>query len=316
MREIFTQMKEKINQASEIYISGHIDLDLDAIGSAIGLITLLSIWGKKAYMILDDTHHELAVKQVIDRIHDKIKMIKTSDIIHQDNQLLIVVDTNKKSLLQSNALLNSFPNRMIIDHHQKGDDTIQDALAWIDPYASSTCEMLTEWLDFEQIILPKEINTYLLSGIVLDTNNFVVKTDEKTYYSAYQLTKNGADPTEVQYLLKQDLNEYIARQKVITNVEVHHNIAITKGDETIRYRREDLAKIADTLLQFKGIEASFVIGKFTNSLIGISARSMGDIKVSEVVSCFGGGGDSHDAAARVENKTMDEVEQMILEKIN
>ena len=130
--------------------------------------------------------------------------------------------------------------------------------------------------------------TLLLSGIVLDTNNFTLKTNSETYYAAYYLSSMGASTKKVQYLLKQDLKEYIERQSLITNVDIiDKRIAIAKGNPYTIYRREDLAKIADTLLFFNDIEASFVIAKSTSKTIAISARSMGNFNISNILTPLG-----------------------------
>lgn len=304
-----------INKALNIYIMGHIDLDLDSLGSAIGLVKIVEKYGKKGFIILNDEINEPAVAQAIVKVKDEITLIHGSKVEITDNDLLIIVDTSKKSLVQDASLLEKIPNQIVIDHHSQSEETIFSDYKYIDESASSTCEMIVELLVSLNIILSPEINTYILAGIVLDTNNFVVKTDEKTYYSAYQLCLNGANPTKVQYLLKQDLSDYIARQKVITNVKVYDHIAITRGEPDLKYRREDLAKIADTLLQFKAIEASFVIGVTGKNTVGISARSMGNFPVSKIMEKLGGGGDSHDAATRIEGKTVEEVETELLSLI-
>ncbi|MEG1494800.1 MAG: DHH family phosphoesterase [Bacilli bacterium] len=307
------EFKNLIVSAQKIYIMGHSNLDLDAIGSAIGLYAALTKMHKEVYIIIEDKVNELAVEKVLTIVKGKITIIRGNGVSISPNNLLIVVDTNKTNLVQLPELLDKFTNKIVIDHHGVTEESIKASYSWINKDASSTCEMVTELVSNLGMVLSKEVNTILLSGIVLDTNNFVVKTDEKTYYSAYTLAKAGASPRDVQYLLKQDLNEYIERQKVITNVQVFKQIAITKGTENLRYRREDLAKIADTLLQFKGIEASFVIGKMTSDTVGISARSMGDFPVATIMEKLGGGGDSHDAAAKLENITIAEVENLLLD---
>lgn len=301
----------QIKQAKEIYIMGHMDLDLDALGSAIGIQISLKQMRKSSSIIIEERQSELAVSETLMNTRDEITVIKKDKVEIQDDNLLIIVDTNKKAMTQCPDLVDKFKNIIIIDHHQITENSIKNGMRWIDEHASSTCEMLTTLLEELEITLPASINTLILSGIVLDTNNFVVKTDKETYYAAYLLTKRGASPTDVQYLLKQDIEKYIARQKAITNVEICGNVAITKGEENICYRREDLAKIADTLLQFKGIEASFMIGKLNENVIGISARSMGTFPMVEIVQSLGGGGDSHEAAAKVEGKTLKEIEEKI-----
>ncbi len=304
-----------LNGIERVYIMGHIELDLDALGSAIGLVSILEQLGKKAAIIINDKKPELAVKSVLEKMGNKITFLKGSEVTPHNKDLVIVVDTNKQSIVQDPELLTKIPNRMVIDHHSIGEDHLEAKYIFIDSEASSTCQIIVDLLKELAITLPKEINTILLSGIVLDTNNFVVKTDEKTYYNAYLLTKAGANPTEVQYLLKQDIKNYSARQKVITNVKVYHGLAITTGDSNVRYRREDLAKIADTLLQFKGIEASFVIGLLDENTVGISARSMGNYSVQEIMEKMGGGGDHDAAATKIAGKSLKEAAKELFQII-
>jgi c-di-AMP phosphodiesterase-like protein len=185
----------------------------------------------------------------------------------------------------------------------------------IDRDASSTCEMLTDLLVKESVHIKPIIATLLLSGIVLDTNNYVVKTVGNTYKVSYILTAWGAKPIEVQYLLKQDIDEYVARQQVITNVKKIKNIALSNGEENVKYRREDLAKIADTLLIFDKIKASFVIGKLDDKSIGISARSLGKINVGKILEKYNGGGDEFEAGANIKGTTIKEIEGELIKII-
>ena len=232
-----------------------------------------------------------------------------------DKSLLVIVDVNKKSLLQNSEVLEKFKNIIVIDHHGVGIDTINipQAHLFIDTSASSTCEIITGLFEYENYVLEPTVATTILAGIVLDTNNFIIKTDKETYHAAYYLAKCGADSRGVQYLLKQDIKEYVEMQKVITEVKVIKKIAISKGLQTKVYRREDLAKIADTILLFNNIEASFVIGKIDNG-VGISSRSMGNINVGQIMEEFGGGGDNHEAAAKITDRSLNEVFSEVTKK--
>ena len=304
-----------IKKSSSIFIMGHKYLDLDAIGSSIGMCEYIKSLNKKSTLIINDRRIEEGVKKVLDKFNGIYKIKRSSKIKLNinDDSLLIVVDTNKQSLLQDENIFDLFKNIIVIDHHDYSESTIKKGLVIIDENASSTCEMVTEFLEKAKIEINEDVATILLSGIVLDTNNFVLKTTKDTFYSAYILTKNGADPNFVQYLLKQNLKKYIARQKVITNAKVFKNIAISIGKSTEQYRREDLARIADTLLLFNKIEASFVIGKLDKRTVGISARSIGNIDVGDVLEALGGGGDLNEAGARIDNTSIKKVEASLRE---
>ena len=152
-----------------------------------------------------------------------------------------------------------------------------------------------------------------MSGIVLDTNNFILKSTKKTFYNSYFLLNKGASTIEVQYLLKQDLNKFITRQKMLTNVIIKNNIAIACGVEKELYRREDLAKIADTLLLFNNISSSFVIAYLEKDVVGISGRNLNKVNVGEILTKLGGGGNEYEAACNIKGKNIKEVKKELIE---
>lgn len=311
----FALIKKKIKKSSNIFIMGHKSIDLDAFGAALGIFCYASVNKKDAYLVIDDKKMEATVKRAISGYKEQINIINGKNVndLVDSKSLLVIVDTTKTSLVQNSDILSLFNDIVIIDHHNMGNNTIsgENVLIFNDVQASSTCEIIVKMLDSDGYSIPGDIATTLLAGIVLDTNNFIIKTDVDTYYAAYYLAKCGADSRQVQYLLKEDIKEYIEMQKVITEVKVIKNIAISKGLQTKIYRREDLAKIADTILLFKNIEVSFVVGK-TSEGIGISARSMGNIKVGEILETLGGGGDDYEAATIIFDKNLNEVVDLII----
>ena len=306
-----------ISEATNIYIMGHRYLDLDALGASIGIYEYIKSKGKKPIILINDRRFEKGVKKVLDSLNNTFSIKRTSKIKSKINNksLLVIVDTNKSYLLQDPTLLPSFEKVVVIDHHDSNEQTISDGLVIIDRNASSTCEMITDLIDYEKIEISKEVATIILSGIVLDTNNYVIKTTTETFRTSYILSKHGADAQYVQYLLKQDLRKYLARQKVLTNIKQIKKIALTNGKSNVVYRREDLAKIADTLLLFDKIEASFVIGKLDDKSIGISARSLGRINVGKILEKFNGGGDEFEAGASIKNANIRNVEKELKEII-
>lgn len=311
----YKKINKIILNSSNVFIVGHKDLDLDALGSCLAMYHYCISNNKDTSIIIDDKKMESAVSKVIKDLDNTVKKIKSNKVLQQKNadSLLIIIDTNKDYLLQNVSLANSFENKIVIDHHQQGEGTINNSiLSVIDNDASSTCEMMTEFLKLNKFTIDSYLATILLSGIVLDTNSYVLKTDTNTFYYSYYLTECGANPNKVQYLLKQDLNKYIKRQKMITNVKLISNIAITKGLNSDIYRREEIAKTADTLLLFNNIEASFVVARLDNNAVGISARSLGNINVGKILGMLGGGGDIHEAAARVTNVTPTKLEKELL----
>ena len=310
-----------VKPAKTIFLMGHRDLDLDAIGSCVGMYMLLQQKRKKCYIIIDDVTHELGVEKVLRELEGCVEIIKSEDIEKylnpkKDKNLLIVLDTNKTDLVQSKDVLKHFDKKLVIDHHELGRTTIKNATIIDDIEASSACEMVTQLIEFYDIELESYYATILLAGIVLDTNNFTLKTKPETFYSAYYLSSLGGSAKKVQYLLKQDINEYTERQKLLAEIEtINNSIAFTKATPYTIYRREDLAKVADTLLFFNNIEASFVVGKIGKDTIGISARSLGNFDINKILSKLGGGGDTYNGAAKFEKTTISKVEQQLKEVI-
>ena len=318
--KIIEQRKElnrRIKRSKVIFLMAHKDLDLDALGSCIGLSLILKQRKKTCYIIVDDKEHELGVEKILKELDGCIPIVRGEDIdkyLYPNNKknLLIVLDTNKTELVQNKEILKKIDQKVIIDHHDLGKTTIKDAFIIQDDEVSSTCEMITELTEFYDVELDPYYATVLLSGIVLDTNNFTLKTSAETYYAAYYLANLGASAKKVQYLLKQDVEEYTERQKLLSDIEtINKKIAFTKATPYTIYRREDLAKVADTLLFFNNIEASFVIGKIGKDTVGISARSLGNFNITRILEKLGGGGDDYNGAARFENTTIGKVEQQL-----
>ena len=315
------KLNKYLKKANNIFIMAHKDLDLDALGSSIGMYTILTKKKKKCFLIIDDKEHELGVSKILKELEGCLNIIKSSDLDskldkNENKNLLLILDTNKKDLVQSEIALKKITKKVVIDHHSPGKTTIKDAFLIIDEEVSSTCEMITNLIETYDIELESYYATILLSGIVLDTNNFTLKTTADTYYSAYFLASLGASAKKVQYLLKQDLEEYTERQKLLTRIEILDNkIAFTKATPYTIYRREDLAKIADTLLFFNNIEASFVIGKIGKDTVGISARSLGNFDISAILEELGGGGDDYNGAVKFDKKNISEVEELLKKEI-
>lgn len=315
MLDSYKQINKLIDDSSSAFIVGHKDLDLDALGACLAIYNYIADSQKEVYLIIDDKRMETAVSKVIKEVGNTIRIISSDKALKLKNKdsLLFVIDTNKAYLLQEPILAIEFDNKIVIDHHEQSDETIKDAqIIIVDTEASSTCEMITEFLKLNNFLIDSYLATVLLSGIVLDTNNYILKTDSNTFYYSYFLTTCGANPSKVQYLLKQDLNKYIKRQKMITDVKIINNIAITKGDDDDVYRKEELAKTADTLLLFNNIEASFVVARIDKNTVGISARSLGKINVGQILEMLGGGGDAHEAAAKRIDNTTDKLERELL----
>ena len=313
--EIERKIKKIIKKSSNIFICAHKNLDLDAIASCIGISCICRNYKKDNYIIIDDIEHEIGVSKVLEEINNSIKIIKSEEIptLYKENSILIIVDVNKAQLLQNDKILHYFDSIIVLDHHQICDQTI-NTLSIIDEKYSSASEIVTNLIEKYKVKITEKEATILLAGIILDTNNFKVRVTPKAYYAAYYLSKIGANTKKAKYYLKEDLNDYIIRNKVIMGVEVFKDFAIAKTIDT--YKREELAKIADNLLDFNNITASFVIGKRQDGGIGLSARSEGIVDVGRITSELGGGGDVNSAACHITDMTLDEVYKELKDILN
>ena len=314
-------IKKMIGKSKKIFLMAHKNLDLDAISSCIAMSYLLKKINKDSYIVIDDTTNELGVEKILHEIDGSYEIItsqKVKEKLHKNKRknLLIILDTNKKDLVQNKEVLDYFDKKIVIDHHELGKNSIYDGYQIIDVECSSASQMVVQILNEYKVDINSYLATLLLSGIVLDTNNFTLNTNEETFYSAYYLTVFGASIKKVQYLLKQDINHYIEQQKLLTNIEIiNDKIAIAKGTPYAIYRREDLSRIAETLLFFNNIELSIVIGKINKNDVGISARSFGNVDVEELMTKLGGGGNKQYGAALIENKKISEVADKVKKEL-
>lgn len=308
--KIENQIKKVIKKSDNVFISGHKNLDLDAIGACVGIKAICDHFGKKSYIIVDDQVLELGVSKIINEISDEANIINSSEVSNlcKDNSTLVVVDTNKTNMIQNDKILHYFNNIIVIDHHQETDQTI-NGINIINELKSSACEQVTNLIELYKAKPNEHEATIILSGIVLDTNNFIKKTKADTYYAACYLTSLGANPKKVQYYLKEELKDYIIRNKVIVNTEIiNGNLALAVANNKDSYKPEELAKIANTLMSFNDIDASFVIGNRTDGGVGISARSEGNINVGLKLENLGGGGDICNAASHITDMALKETE--------
>ncbi len=300
-------------RAKTIFLMGHKNLDLDALGSCIGAYIMLKKHKKKCYIIIDEEEHERGVEKVLKELNGCIDIIKSNEIEQfldkkESKNLLIILDTNKKELVQSELALEKISKKLVLDHHELGSTSIENATIIDIVKASSTCEMIAYMIEDEDLEIDPYYATLLLSGIYLDTNNYTLNTSATTFYISCFLINIGASSNKVQYLLKQDIEEYAEEQRLLSSIEtINKHIALTKGSPTTTYRRQDLARVADTLLFFNNIEASFVIGKIDEDTIGLSARSLGNYDILNVLEKLGGGGDSCNGGANFKETTIEKV---------
>ncbi len=322
-RTISQAVKETIEKCDSVYIVGHKNTDIDCIGAAVGIAKIAKHFNKSVYIVVD-TKCNSSTKTVIQKVketgnYDDVFVTK-EDIkkINSQNSVLFVVDTHKKSYLSYSDILDEFEKVIIIDHHRRGTEFIENAfLTYHEIYASSTSELVTEILMYLNDIklLPEEAEV-IYAGIVVDTKNFMFKTGVRTFEVAAYLKKFGIDLTDVKQIFQSDFETYIAKVDIVKNAEIiKGKIAVSTTEEEYKEMPIIAAQAADELLSISGIIASFVLCRVEN-IIMISGRSMGDINVQSILEKIGGGGHLTFAGAQIAGVSIEEAKEKLLDSIN
>ena len=314
-------LSELIGQSSTVYIMGHRMADLDALGSAVGLLCLCRVRGRPARIVIDlqkNACQSLIAELNAAQGYENLFISGQDALVEADNRsLLIVVDTNRPEQVECKPLLEAISRVAVIDHHRRAADYIeQPVLNLHEPYASSASELVTELLQYavnQRDLRPLEAQA-LLSGIVLDTKNFSVRTGSRTFEAAAYLRKAGADPVEVKKLFQTDLDDTLTRYRVVQVARLYRGeLAVACLEETIT--RTIAAQAADELINIAGITASFVLFPDGDQVI-ISARSIGACNVQVVLEKLGGGGNGATAGAQIKGKPVREVLQELVASID
>ncbi len=320
-RVVAGSLSELIGQSSTIYIMGHRMADLDALGSAVGLLCQCPTMGRPARIEIDlqkNASQSLIEELKASQDYADLFISGQDALVEADNRsLLIVVDTNRPDQVECKPLLESISRVAVIDHHRRAADYIeQPVLNLHEPYASSASELVTELLQYavnQRDVKPLEAQA-LLAGIVLDTKNFSIRTGSRTFESAAYLRKAGADPVEVKKLFQSDLDDTLMRYRVVQAARLYRSeLAIACIDETIT--RVIASQAADELINISGITASFVLFPDREQVI-ISARSIGSCNVQAVLEKLGGGGNGATAGAQIKGKPLREVLQELVAAID
>ena len=322
-RIVAQALEELMNSASNVIIMGHTNSDIDAMGSGMGVYRIAKTIGKDAYIVnetngtsLDNFINDLKdIEEYNDIIIDKAEALNK---ISADS-LLVVVDTDKKNYVEAPELLDKTDKIVVIDHHRRGTDYIENAiLTFHEVYASSACELVTELVEYAEktVKLTKFEVEALYAGIMMDTKNFTFKTGVRTFEAAAFLRKCGVDIIKVKKWFQSDLETYNKISEIVAKSEIiDDTIAISIYDKEDSDANITCAKAADELLTISNITASFVIGKMGDKIY-ISGRSIGDINVQLILEKLGGGGHITVAGAQVEGMTQEEVKQELINRIN
>ncbi len=324
-RVISQALIELIKNSDQVFIMGHRSPDMDSLGSSIGVLHIVKSVNKTGYVIFDKNDMTLNVSKVYEKItlenelsHHFIDPDRADELL-TENSLIIIVDTHRPSLTISENALQRTSQKAIIDHHRRGEEFIEDAtLVYMEPYASSTAELVTELIEYtpSKKQLTSLEATILLAGIIVDTQSFSFRTGSRTFDAASYLRIKGADPLVVQQFLKEDLQSYKRRNKLIELAYLYHDkIAIVKAPDDEKYDSITIAQTADTLLTIEHVMASFVIAHTDENIISVSARSFGDMNVQIMMEQMNGGGHLTNAATQIVNMSIDEVEKEVIHQI-
>lgn len=327
-RMISQALNELMGDADQIFVQGHTRPDMDSLGACMGIRRIAQMNNKKCWIVLDkekvhsDIQRLLEAAKKYPEISDAI--ITPAEALSKvtDSSLLIMVDHSKPSISISPDLYQRMTQKVvIIDHHRRGEEFPENPmLVYIEPYASSTCELITEMFEYqphEEEPINRIEATAMLTGIFIDTQSFSMRTGTRTFDAASYLRSAGADSVEMQQLMKENIDNYLQRNHLISMVEFFHkDMAMIVGEEDRVYDPVTAAQACDSLLTMSGVDASFIITKRSDDKIGVSARSTGSINVQIIMERMGGGGHLSSGATQIEDKSIAEVKQLLLETID
>ena len=322
-RTISQSISRIIGESDNVLIMGHRNIDIDAFGSALGLYRFSKTLGKDCFIVsepngkslgkfLDKVKNDEEYKDIILNEEEALEVITK-------NTLLIIVDTHKTSYVEFPELLEKIDRKVIIDHHRKAPDCIDNVLiSFHEVYASSTAELVTEIIQYskDDITLTLLEAESLYGGIMVDTKNFTFKTGVRTFEAAAYLRKYGVDIIRVKKWFQADLESYNMIANIVRNVEIHNDsIAVAVYEEEDENANLICAKAADELLTISDITASFVMAKMGDKVC-ISGRSIGDINVQLILEKLGGGGHITLAGAQLEGFTLEDARDELIIRIN
>lgn len=319
-RIIASTLAGHIRSSSHVLIMGHRFSDLDSVGSAIGMWSAVSKSLHKPSYVVINREQSLAKALIaaMDTVDSNIFIddVSAADLI-DDKTLLIIVDTHSPNFVEYQSIYNACKRIVVIDHHRMMVNHINNALVFYhEPYASSASEMVAELVQYlGENTLNRLESEALLSGIMLDTKNFVLRTGVRTFEAAAFLKSNGADTVEVKRLFSNSIQTYKNKCKLVSEAEIFNNYAIAYTEENTPDIRITSAQAADELLGIENVKASFVMYK-TQNTINISARSLGDVNVQVIMEELGGGGHLSMAACQIQDISMEEARERLISILN
>ena len=317
-------LKEIVEAKDEVMVMGHSIGDVDCFGAAVGIYRIAKTLGKKAYIVLDNVTTSL--RPMLERVksdpeygEDAIIDNERAMEIISSNTVLVVVDVNKPNYTECPKLLEMTRNIIVLDHHRQTGEQIENAvLSYVEPFASSACEMVAEILQYignGLKLRPAEADA-MYAGVMIDTDGFKNKTGVRTFEAAAFLKRNGADVLRIRKAMRTDMKEYQAKAQAVKNAEIFsEHFAITKCESDGIVSPTVLgAQVANELLDIAGVKASFVLTEY-NGKIYISARSIDEVNVQIIMEKFGGGGHMSVAGAQMELKPIEEAKKIVKIKV-
>lgn len=308
-------LNEIISSKDKVLVMGHRLADVDSFGAAIGIYRIAKALNRKAHVVINEVSTSL--RPLLDMFIDNPEyeedmIINNAQAIEaaESNTVLIVVDVNKPSITECPELLRSCKSIVVLDHHRQGAETIENAtLSYVEPYASSACEMVTEILQYiKDGIRPRsEEADSMYAGIIIDTNNFTTKTGVRTFEAAAYLRRNGADVTRVRKLFREDALEYKTKADAVRQAEIYRGCYAISTCSSNGVKSPTIlgAQAANELLNIKGIKASFILTEYQGKVF-ISARSIDEVNVQVIMERMGGGGHMNIAGAQMEDVSLEE----------
>ncbi|MCX8720132.1 MULTISPECIES: DHH family phosphoesterase [unclassified Lactobacillus] len=329
-RMVSQAISELFKEADRVFVVGHANPDMDSVGSGIGVVKIARLHNVKANFVLDVNKTNYDVGRLVAKMQkvkeDTDMFISPDDALESltDKSMLVMVDHSKYSITYSKDLYDRLKNRIIvIDHHRRGEEFPENPmLTYVEPYASSACELVTEMVEYQQPssgqrVLTDLEATAMLAGITVDSREFSLRTGTRTFDAASYLRSIGASSVGVSELLKEDIDSFLERTRLVSSLKmIRPKMAVLCGDDDQIIDPIITAQAADTALDLENVEASFAITRRSKDTISISARSMGEINVQLIMEKLGGGGHLSNAATQIKGVTVQEALAKLLNAVD
>ncbi len=318
-------LMEIITSKDQVFVMGHRLGDVDSFGASVGIYRIANILERKAHIVLDDVTSSM--KPLVDMFvnnpdYDSDMILTSQQALEQigNNAVLVVVDVNRPSITECPELIGRCKSIVVLDHHRQSAEQIENAtLSYVEPYASSACEMVSEILQYttDVVRIKNDEADCMYAGIIIDTNNFTQKTGVRTFEAAAFLRRNGADVTRVRKLFREDVDEYKARADAVSQAEIYRDCFAISQCIADKCESPTVvgAQAANELLNIKGVKASFVFTDYQNQIF-ISARSIDEVNVQVIMEKLGGGGHMSVAGCQLEGVSVEEAEQSLRDTLD